>query len=508
MIDDEKYTLKITNKRIWDFYNNNKNVNIEAVNLILLDLLDKINNDMSNVMSSAINNEILSHVKDLKRDMCGIENSIILKLHDINKDYIENVKLIIINSSSESLDKIIKKIDNHTDIFINSINNEIPQQNKYLENGVKGHLLIFQEKITSELKNEINNNSNKEYISTIDKKIQQMQEPLLSFITKNQEHMTSALSNLKEENAIGQVSQNKVIDELGTFLNKYRTNSNYKGKSSENMLELTLNKMYPTGEIVNSSSSLKLAGDFILKREGKKSILIENKNYDLAIQKEGVEKFLRDIRAQKCNGIFLSQHSGIQYKPNFFIEIEDNNVLIYLHNVEYSEDKIKAGIDIIDKLSDKLNELNIDEKDGTTIEKDILDKINSEFQTFIAHKENMIFSLKESQKLFISQFEDLNMPNLSIYLNSKYASMQNQKWICDICNETFVKKVQLTVHKKKHNNNSTLNGSLELKAVDIPKKTRKSVRNSKITGEDSLEIGIIDINIPSCSQKKSKNESI
>ena len=90
MIDDEKYTLKITNKRIWDFYNNNKNVNIEAVNLILLDLLDKINNDMSNVMSSAINNEILSHVKDLKRDMCGIENSIILKLHDINKDYIEN----------------------------------------------------------------------------------------------------------------------------------------------------------------------------------------------------------------------------------------------------------------------------------------------------------------------------------------------------------------------------------------------------------------------------------
>jgi len=500
MIDDEnKYTLNISNKRIWDFYNNNKNINLEAVNLILLDLIDKINNDMSSTISSAINNEILSHVKDLKRDVCTIQNSIIIKLHDINKDYIENIKLIVMNSSSESLDKIIKKLENHTEGFINNINNEIPKQNKYLENGINEHLELFQQNITKELKSQINNSSNKEdifkeYISTIDKKIQLMQEPLLSFINTNQEHITSSLSNLKEENAISQVTQNKVIDELGIFLNKYRTNSNYKGKSSENMLELTLNKMYPTGEIINSSSSLKHAGDFLLKREGKKQILIENKNYDLAIQKEGVEKFLRDIRAQKCNGIFMSQHSGIQYKPNFFIEIEDNNVLIYLHNVEYSEDKIKAGIDIIDKLSEKLIELNIGDKDGIIIEKDILDKINSEFQSFIAHKENMIFNLKESQKTFISQFEELNMPNLSIYLNSRYASMQNQKWICDICNDSFPKKTQLTIHKKKHiTDNSILNGQLELDLEKIPVKGQRITRNRKT--KSNLDT-IIDINIP------------
>ena len=222
------------------------------------------------------------------------------------------------------------------------------------------------------------------------------------------------------------------------------------------MLELVLNKMFPTAEVVNSSSSLKLSGDFILKREGKQQILIENKNYDLAVQKEGVEKFLRDIRAQKCNGIFMSQHSGIQYKPNFFIEIEDNCVLIYLHNVEYSEEKIRAAIDIIDKLSDKLNEINLDETDGIIIEKDIMDKINTEFQVFMAHKENMIFNLKEMQKTFLTQFEDLNMPNLSIFLNSKYASMQNQKWTCDICNEAFTKKASLASHKKKHKTDKPL----------------------------------------------------
>ena len=85
-----------------------------------------------------------------------------------------------------------------------------------------------------------------------------------------------------------------------------------------------------------------------------------------------------------------------------------------------------TAIDIIDKLSDKLAELNLNDTEGITIEKDILDKINSDFQGFIAQKQNMIFNLKEMQKTFISQFEDLNMPNLSIYLNSRYASLQNQ----------------------------------------------------------------------------------
>lgn len=92
------------------------------------------------------------------------------------------------------------------------------------------------------------------------------------------------------------------------------------------MLEGVLNRIFPTAEIVNSSSSIKHSGDFMLKREGKGVVLIENKNYDLAVQKEGVEKFLRDVKTQKCNGLFLSQYSGIQYKPNFLLK---SRVLVF-----------------------------------------------------------------------------------------------------------------------------------------------------------------------------------
>lgn len=451
MSSAKEYKITISNKRIWDFYNSNKNINFEAVNLIFLDLIEKINNDMSSTMSSAINNEILSHVKEIKGNVGTITNSLIVKFHEINKEYIDNMKLIISTSSSENIEKLTKTLDCNTEMFLYKINQEIPKTHQNLSDKMKETFECYQKNIIDDIKEQLNSSINKEetyrdIISKIDLKIQ----PLNALITANQNQLVSSLSNLKESNIISQTNQNKVIEELGDFLNKYRTNSNFKGKSSENMLELVLNKIFPTAEVVNSSSSLKMSGDFMLKREDKKPILIENKNYDLAIQKEGVEKFLRDIRFNKCNGIFMSQHSGIQYKPNFFIEIENNCVLIYLHNVEYSEEKIKTAVDIIDKLSDKLIELSIDDAEGITIDKDILDKINVEFQVFIAHKENMIFNLKEMQKTFLSQFEDLNMPNLSIFLNSKYASMQNQKWCCDICNEAFTKKASLASHKKKH----------------------------------------------------------
>lgn len=458
----EEYVVSVNNKRLWNFYNTNKNISFEAVNLIFMDLIEKINNDMSSTMTNAINNEILSCVKDIKGNVGTITNTLIVKFHEINKEYIDNMKLIIFSSSSDNIEKLTGTLEKNTEAFINKINQEFPKTQQIMNEKMKDNLESFQQIIISDIKGQLNTSTNKEdaykeYIAGIDLKLQTLQQPLYAFISANQEQMVSSLSNLKESSIVSQSNQNKVIEELGEFLNKYRTNSNYKGKSSENNLELVLNKLYPTAEVVNSSSSLKLAGDFILKREGKQQILIENKNYDLAVQKEGVEKFLRDIRAQKCNGIFMSQHSGIQYKPNFFIEIEDGCVLIYLHNVEYSEEKITTAIDIIDKLSDKLNEINLDDTDGIVIEKDVMDKINAEFQVFMAHKQNMIFNLKEMQKTFLSQFEDLNMPNLSIFLNSRYASIQNQKWSCDICNESFTKKASLASHKKKHKTSTPIN---------------------------------------------------
>ena len=449
------YSTVINNKRIWEFYNSNPHINVEAINLILLDLIEKINSDMTSTITNTINSEILSSVKEIKHDVSSITNALIVKFHEINKECIESVKLIVSSASSENTDRIFSALDRNTDTFINRLNIEFPKSSHELNIQLKDKFQTLQKTIIDDIKSELSTTVNKEnglkeYISGMDSKIQQLQQPIYSFISANQEQINANLNSLRDANSVAQLTQNRVIEELSDFLNKYRTNSNYKGKSSENVLEGVLCKMFPSDEVINTSSTMKLAGDFMLKREGKLPILIENKNYDLNIQKEGVEKFLRDIRAQKCNGIFMSQHSGIQYKPNYFIEIEDGCVLIYLHNVNYSEDTIRTAVSIIDNLSARLEELGVDDEDGYIIQKSVLDRINVEFQVFVSKKETMLFNLKEFNKSFTAQIDDLNMPDLSSYLNSKYASLQNQKWVCDVCSEAFTKKASLSSHKKKH----------------------------------------------------------
>lgn len=458
---EKNYTLTVNNKRLWDFYKNNENVNFEAINLIFLDIIEKINNDMSSTLTNTINAEILTYVKELKSTVSSLTNTIIVKLHDINHEYIENIKLILTSSSSDNIDKLTTVLDKNTEFFVSRITSEFPKNTLELNNLIKDKLQTFQQIVLDDISKQLNSsakseNSISEYISGLDAKIQQFQQPIYSFINANQEQITNSLSNLKEANILSQANQDKVLNELGDFLNKYRTNSAYKGQSSEHMLEGILNKMYPSSEVLDTRSC-KECGDYMLKREGKVPILIENKNYDLNVNIDEIKKFLRDIKTQKCSGIFLSQYSGIVSKPNFFIEIHDSNVLIYLHNVEYSQDKIKTAIDVIDSLSNKIRELNVSEsEDGVTIGKEVLDNINKEFQVFINQKELLVSSIKEFQKKMVLQIEDLKMPELTYYLNSKYASIQNQEWCCDICKESFTKKSSLASHKKKHKEDSKL----------------------------------------------------
>jgi hypothetical protein len=465
-----KHEIVINNKRIKDFYNNNKHISIEAVNIIVLNLIETINADMTQTMSNTINQEILSFVKEIKGDVSSITNSLIIKFHDINKEFSDNIKLLLNNTSVENIDKITSAITANTDAFVSKIKNQHPKNNDELNNQIKESLNALRTMIIEDFKTNIgsfnkNDDLLREYISGFENKVQLLQNPLYSIINSHQENINNQFSSMKESNVVFQSNQDKVMKDLDEFLNKYRTNSNHKGKYSEHMLEGILNRIYPTAEIINSSSSIKHSGDFMLKREGKGVVLIENKNYDLAVQKEGVEKFLRDVKTQKCNGLFLSQYSGIQYKPNFFIEIEGSCVLIYLHNVEYSEDKIRTAIDIIDNLSNKLNELNImNEDEGHVIQNDILDKINIEFQGFISQKESIVFNLKENNKKIIQQIEDLNLNELTIYLNNKFPSLQNSKWTCELCNESFVKKISLNAHKKKCGKPGTILTDIDLKS--------------------------------------------
>lgn len=276
--------------------------------------------------------------------------------------------------------------------------------------------------------------------------MQTIQQPLYTFMTASEDRLTKNLDVLKENSNNTMFVQNKLFDELGDFLSRYK-NSSSKGKFGENNLAAVLNGIYSNAEIINTAN-MKASGDFIMKRLDKPSILFENKEYDNNIPKDEIAKFIRDIDTQNMNGIFISQYSGIAFKQNFQIDLNKGNVLVYIQNCEYSTEKIKMAVDIIDTLSVKIQELNL-EDENNSISKETLDDINEEYLAFINQKESMITFLKDFQKKMTTQIEDLKLPVLDKYLEPKYAYVKDRIFICDLCNNfTAGSKQSLSAHKR------------------------------------------------------------
>jgi hypothetical protein len=148
------------------------------------------------------------------------------------------------------------------------------------------------------------------------------------------------------------------------------------------------------------------------------------------------------------HGIFISQYSGIAFKQNFQIDINKGNVLVYIQHCEYSVDKIRIAVDIIDNLSGKLQDLNLDEENNT-ISKEVLDEINAEYQAFINQKDSMITVLKEFNKKMTTQIDDIKLPCLDKYLSQKYAYVKANCYTCDLCGIfTSTTKQSISAHKR------------------------------------------------------------
>jgi len=449
-----KYVTTINNKRIYDYYKSNTNVNIESMNLIMLDFMEQLGNDMTKVLSNSVFGEILGNVKDIKQQVNLFNDTMGIKLQQHNKDFIETTKLVIGASSSENTDKITQLLNRNTDSFIERINFNIPKTQDETNKKIQDNFLLFQKTINEDIKSYLSKSNSetsfKEFIASLDSKITAMQQPIYTFISSNQEQINTKLNSLRDDSISNKSINDKVMSDLNDFLTKYKTSSQFKGQCSENMLGNVLNKMYPTAEVINTTA-LKASGDFILKRTDKQTILLENKNYDANVNLDEIKKFLRDVNEQKTHAIMMSQYSGIVSKPNGFIEINDGKVIIYLHNVDYSFDKIKMAIDVIDILSERLEEIsNVEEMDGHIIKKDVLDKINEQFQFFLNQKEIVLTTIKEMNKKLTTQIEDMKIPDLSLFLNEKFASIQNQQFTCEFCNLPFQNKRSLAAHKKIH----------------------------------------------------------
>jgi hypothetical protein len=285
-------------------------------------------------------------------------------------------------------------------------------------------------------KNNINKDNLEQFLNSIEDKFSRTiinsQTIFGSLINSTENRIDTKLTEIKNISTTNNTSQTLLQNNIQDIIKKME-NSSSKGRMSENILFNILLSLYPTAQIDCVGTS-KETGDIMMFRKDKPTILFENKNHDKNVLQDEVKKFIRDIEQQCCCGIMLAQHYGITNKENFEIELHNGNVLVYLHKVEYDSDKIKAAVDIIDSFKSSLEEQKCVSREDITIDKDVLDDINKEYQQFITGKLYHIKSIKDFQQKLISQTEDMKLPNLEQYLSKLYASSSSKNDVCEYCN--------------------------------------------------------------------------
>ena len=462
----ESSPFVIKNKKIIAFYEKHPTINFEAVNVIFVDMFEKLFSDMDSTVNHSVHTEILSsltemktHLTDLKLDL---PNSISLKFHEFKRDYLEEMKNIVSHNLSQNKDGMHTLLNQLHTNFVDKtkllLTETLPKSNELIQKEIADFELSMHEefkkldatKSSSDVSSALNH-----FESKFNSLLLNVSNATESRITEKLNYQHSIHDTFRTEISQVMSSVSKSMNDQQDFFDKYK-NSSSKGNLSENNLEYVLSQLYQSAEIHNTSKET-ASCDFILKRPNLPSILIENKDYSRNVPLDEVKKFQRDIETQQnCHGIFLSQQSGITSKQNFQIDFVGQNVLVYVHNVQYQKQIIKIAVDMIDHLSPKVLELlSIDQDiDRTqhTISQDTIDEINKEIHRSLERRRAITDLLKDFNTKMLKELNLIEFPCLAKYITGKGGVIANDQTsiICDVCNSfTAHSNKSLAAHKRK-----------------------------------------------------------
>jgi len=429
-------SLKITNKRVIDFYKNHENISLEDANVFMVDMFEKmlqrdtsptLLNDMSKTMLS-LQGQMETLTNQASKLQHDTQTNLTLKMMEMKDQYIEQLKMTLTNNMSEKISPILK---DQTDTFLQKTtllwNDLAPKQND---------LFKLEWKATME---QINYNPEKieDFIQAVETKLSHALQETHDKMIRSEIQIENGFKEIRDLTTLNQQNVTALLSKM--------ENSSSKGKLSENILFHILQGLYPSASI-ECVGTQKETGDVMLTRRDKSALLIENKNWDKNVPQSEVQKFIHDCETQNCSGLFLSQHTGVCNKENFEMDIHDGNVLLYIHNVNYDKEVIKIGIDIIDHFKMNLDKLNAN-VDVNTIKKEVLESIHKEYNHYRQQKDTLQKMIKDVQGKLLKQVDELKMPNLENYLSMFY-SFSGSKFLCPYCGFVSGKKAGLSAHER------------------------------------------------------------
>lgn len=260
-------------------------------------------------------------------------------------------------------------------------------------------------------------------------------EKVLTFINKHKDidfdKILDKIIDMIEQLELPEINEDNIKEIMDYIVIKYK-------------LYNILVETFPSHDVIETKN-IESCCDYMLRKDGEKDILVENKYYKNNVKQEGVDKFLKDVKKNRCHGIMLSQTSGIVNKNNFQVDIEDDIIVIYLHNVNFDPALITLGFNIIKILENKIINL---KSDGIRIDNILLKEMYDEYNNFVCENRNMLNDLEIYYKNTKKRLEITKLDKLTSLLNKSFLEVKNEGLLCNVCNKLYFKnKRALAQHK-------------------------------------------------------------
>ncbi len=451
-----EYTVTMNDKQIYTFYKDNPHLKPETLHKIMLSFIENITDDMTKFMQSSFQTQVMNELKEIKLGFNHLNDSLLLKMNDHNKSFIETLKLIINDYSHNNNDKTSSILQTHIESYTEKINRILPSLNEENYKKMQEHLGLIQKSILLDIKELLSSKNEigiQDFISSFDSKLHTLQQPLYTIIHSNQEQLNNKITSLNTEFNQQNNSTSKIYSEMSEYLNRYKISSQFKGQCAETELEQILSTIWPNDKF-ERTTGIKESGDFILFKDEKEYIMLETKSYTANVDKREVEKFIRDAKIKNLHSIMMSHTSGIVGKQDFTIDITDTGcILIYLLNVNFSSDKIKLAIEIINKLSPKINQImNETKKEDTSlsITKESIDRLYNDYNDFNNKKNKLKQMINDFNKSMNNELDNMKLPELTFLLNGIYKIENTLEFVCPICGNSYSSSIKLANHKRSH----------------------------------------------------------
>ena len=448
--------LSTTNSKVIRFYQEHPYFSFEEMNIFMVDFFRKLLTQIPN--ENIDQTSILNLLQNINTKCASMETSITHVNNQQNKmeSYMSDIHKQIVDSISLQLystkDSYIKELEKFIQCGkTNDLQHQQEIANQNMEKILDKIQLYFGDKFLVSVTDEVKK-FNKELHNEFDKAVKtdnNNSDTLMRFenvINAKYDNLNHLIMQMNQDvkKDMDKLNYSEELSVIKTHFERQKNSSN-KGADGENKLENVLSELFPSSTIQNMTGKSK-SGDFIVEREDRDSIMFENKDYSNNVPVCEVEKFIRDVENLNMHGIFLSQNSGVSRKDDLHIDVHNGNIMIFVHCVNYSVDKIKVAVNMLDHLGRKLKNMNTS---GEVISNEILVEINKEFQYFMHQRGLILESMRKFHKDMTKQVTDLQLPELNILLSNKFASTDSSQFNCIHCGQLYKNKKSLAAHTKR-----------------------------------------------------------